>query len=83
MLERGGIREFPFIWFWPDEAPGCVMMTHDVEGAEGARHCDELMRLDEGFQVRSAFQVVPEAPWSSNGDTKQLVAAAPGAAASR
>ena len=37
VLERGGIREFPFIWFWPDGAPGCVMMTHDIEGPEGAR----------------------------------------------
>ena len=36
--------------------------------------CDQLMRLDEGFLVKSAFQVVPEAPWSSNGDTRQLVA---------
>ncbi len=32
VLERGGVTEFPFIWFWPDGAPGCVMMTHDVEG---------------------------------------------------
>ena len=65
MLERGGVREFPFIWFWPDGAPGCVMMTHDVEGPAGAAFCDELMDLDERFGIRSAFQVVPDAPWSS------------------
>ncbi len=59
VLERGGIREFPFVWFWPDGAPGCVMMTHDVEGASGAAFCGELMDLDESFGVRSAFQVVP------------------------
>ena len=47
VLERGGVREFPFIWFWPDGAPGCVMMTHDVEGAGGAGFCGELMDLDD------------------------------------
>lgn len=73
VLERGGAREIPFIWFWPDGAPGCVMMTHDVEGAAGAAFCGELMDLDESFGVRSAFQVVPDPPWSSNGDTGHLV----------
>ena len=73
LLERGGAREFPFIWFWPDGAPGCVMMTHDVEGAAGARFCGRLMDLDEQFGIRSSFQVVPEAPWSSEASTRQLV----------
>jgi hypothetical protein len=73
ILERSGVREFPFIWFWPDASPGCVMMTHDVEGASGAAFCGELMDLDDSFGVRSAFQVVPDAPWASIGDTRQLV----------
>jgi hypothetical protein len=73
VLERSGVAEFPFIWFWPDGAPGCVMMTHDVEGPRGAAFCNELMNLDERFGVRSAFQVVPDAPWATNGDTRRLV----------
>jgi hypothetical protein len=73
LLERGGVREFPFIWFWPDGAPGCVMVTHDVEGAAGSRFCGELMDLDDRFGIRSSFQVVPEAPWSSKASTRQLV----------
>jgi len=73
VLERGGVREFPFIWFWPDEAPGCVMMTHDVEGPDGAKFCSQLMDLDDQFGIRSAFQVVPDAPWSSKDSRKQLV----------
>jgi hypothetical protein len=72
-LERGGAHEFPFIWFWPDGAPGCVMMTHDVEGPAGASFCDQLMDLDDQFGIRSAYQVIPEAPWSSKLLTKQLV----------
>jgi hypothetical protein len=73
VLERGGAREFPFIWFWPDGAPGCVMMTHDVEGAAGARFAGELMDLDDEFGVRSSFQVVPDARWSSGASTKQFI----------
>jgi hypothetical protein len=73
VLERSGIREVPFIWFWPDDAPGCVMMTHDVEGASGAAFCDNLIDLDDQVGVRSAFQVVPDAPWSTNSATRHLV----------
>jgi hypothetical protein len=73
VLERSGAEEFPFIWFWPDEAPGCVMVTHDVEGPAGARFCGTLMALDAEFGIRSSFQVVPDAPWSSPAATGQLV----------
>jgi len=72
-LDRGGLSEFPFIWFWPDGAPGCVMMTHDVEGPAGVAFADQLMDLDERVDVRSAFQVVPDLPRVSRGDTRQLV----------
>jgi hypothetical protein len=73
VLERSGARELPFIWFWPDRAPGCVMLTHDVEGTDGAKFRGQLMDLDDQFGVRSAFQVVPDAPWTSSGATRQLV----------
>jgi hypothetical protein len=73
VLERGGVSEFPFIWFWPDGAPGCVMMTHDVEGNSGSSFCDGLMDLDAQFGVRSSFQVIPDAPWASPEETRQLV----------
>ena len=73
VLERGGVRELPFIWFWPDGAPGCVMMTHDVEGAGGAAFAARLMDLDERFGVRSSFQVVPDAPRVPRGATRELV----------
>ncbi len=73
MLKHGAVEAFPFIWFWPDGAPGCVMMTHDVEGPSGARFASQLMDLDERFGIRSSFHVVPDAPWSSKGSTRQLV----------
>jgi hypothetical protein len=75
LLEQGGLDGLPFVWFWPDGAPGCAMMTHDVEGASGARFCDQLMDLDDRFGIKSSFQVVPEAPWSPWASTMELVGA--------
>jgi hypothetical protein len=50
----------PFIWFWPDGAPSCAIMTHDVEQSAGRDFCETLMGIDESFGIRASFQVVPE-----------------------
>jgi hypothetical protein len=50
----------PFIWFWPDGAHACAMMTHDVEGQDGIDFCDRLMDIDDGYGIKSAFQLIPE-----------------------
>jgi hypothetical protein len=63
-MTRAGVNEVPFIWFWPGGAPGCVMMTHDVEGQTGAAFAPRLMDLDGQFDIRSSFQIVPEARYS-------------------
>jgi hypothetical protein len=60
LLRHLGLERMPFIWFWPDGAPGCVLMTHDVEGPAGRGFCEELMDLDDSFGIKSAFQLVPE-----------------------
>ena len=60
VLKRRGCRALPFVWFWPDGAPSCVMVTHDVEHQGGREFCGALMDLDHAHGIRSAFQVVPE-----------------------
>jgi hypothetical protein len=35
-------------------------MTHDVETAVGRDFCSTLMDLDDGFSIKSSFQIVPE-----------------------
>ena len=50
----------PFVWFWPEGAPACAMMTHDVEGQTGIDFCDALMDIDDSFGIKSAFQLIPE-----------------------
>jgi hypothetical protein len=55
--DKNGI---PFIWFWPDGARGCAIVTHDVETAQGINYSAALMDIDDGFGIKSSFQVVPE-----------------------
>jgi hypothetical protein len=59
-LEAAGAERVPFVWFWPDGASGCVMMTHDVETAVGRDGCADLMDVDDAFGVKASFQIVPE-----------------------
>ncbi len=59
-LRAAGIDRVPFIWFWPDGAPACAIMTHDVETRAGRDFCGTLMDLDESFGIGASFQVVPE-----------------------
>jgi hypothetical protein len=59
-MKSRGVAEVPFIWFWPDGAQSCVIMTHDVETAAGRDFCRSLMSIDESFGIRSSFQLIPE-----------------------
>jgi hypothetical protein len=67
VLESQGVERIPFIWFWPDGAESCVLMTHDVEGKAGREFCSLLMDLDDSFDIKASFQVVP-AGLSGNSD---------------
>jgi len=59
-LKAQGLKEIPFIWFWPDGAQACAVMTHDVEAQAGRDFCDQLMDIDDLYGIKSSFQVVPE-----------------------
>jgi hypothetical protein len=52
--------QIPFIWFWPDGAPSCAIMTHDVEALPGRDFCSNLMDLDDAAGIKASFQIVPE-----------------------
>jgi len=59
-LKSHRVEAVPFIWFWPEGASSCMMMTHDVEAAAGAGFCSKLMDIDDAWGIRASFQVVPE-----------------------
>jgi hypothetical protein len=59
-MRSRNLNRVPFVWFWPDGARSCAMMTHDVETSSGADFCPRLMDLNESFGITSSFQIVPE-----------------------
>lgn len=67
-MKAKGIEKVPFIWFWPEGASGCLMMTHDVETAAGQDFCARLMDLDDSFGIKAVFGVVPEERYTVSPD---------------
>ena len=59
-MKGQGVNDVPFIWFWPDGAKACALMTHDVEAVAGRDFCSRLMDIDDSYGIKSSFQVVPE-----------------------
>lgn len=55
-----GVQKVPFIWFWPEGAPNCLIMTHDVETSAGRDFTPQLMSLDDSYGLKASFQVIPE-----------------------
>jgi hypothetical protein len=50
----------PMIWFWPNGASACATVTHDVEESAGVDFCGPLMDIDDSFNIKSSFEIVPE-----------------------
>jgi hypothetical protein len=59
-MKAQGIHRVPFVWFWPDSAASCAIMTHDVEQLTGRNFCSQMMDLDDSAGIKSSFQIVPE-----------------------
>jgi len=64
LMEAGSVKKVPFIWFWPEGAPSCLMMTHDVETSAGRDFTAKLIDLDEQYGIKASFQVIPEQRYS-------------------
>jgi hypothetical protein len=59
-MQARGFEKIPFIWFWPDGASNCLIITHDVETAAGRDFAPSLMEMDLSHGFKSSFQIVPE-----------------------
>ncbi len=60
ILESSGKDRIPFIWYWPNSAKSCAIMTHDVETGAGQDFCATLLELEKEYGIKSAFELVPE-----------------------
>jgi hypothetical protein len=59
-MRARNVKKVPFVWFWPDGAPSCTIVTHDVETSSGIEFCPRLMDLNDSFGIKASFQIVPE-----------------------
>jgi len=59
-MEVSGVKKLPFIWFWPEGAPNCLIMTHDVETSVGRDFTFNLMDLDDSYGFKASYQIIPE-----------------------
>jgi hypothetical protein len=59
-MKAQDIERTPFVWFWPEGASSCVMVTHDVETKAGVAFGPSLMDVDEASGFQASFQVIPE-----------------------
>ncbi len=63
-VESSPGNRVPFIWFWPKGKSSCAVMTHDVETDAGLRFAGELMDLNDSFDIKSSFQLIPDARYA-------------------
>ena len=59
-LRAQGIERIPFVWFWPNGARACVVLTHDIETEAGRDFCPELLDIDSTFGFKASFNIIPE-----------------------
>jgi glycosyltransferase involved in cell wall biosynthesis len=59
-LRSQSVPQIPFIWFWPEGATSCAIMTHDVETPAGVQASGYLMDREEAHGIKGSFQVIPE-----------------------
>lgn len=59
-LRAQNLEQIPFIWYWPEGASSCALVTHDVETALGTALCPMLMDVNDSYGIKASFQVVPE-----------------------
>jgi hypothetical protein len=72
-MKAGGVQRVPFIWFWPQGAANCLIMTHDVETAVGRDFTSHLMDLDQSYGVKASFQVIPEKRYEVTDEYVKLI----------
>jgi hypothetical protein len=56
-LTAQGKKDMRFCWFWPGSHTAALILTHDVESAEGLRLAVEVADLEEELGFRSSFNL--------------------------
>ena len=72
-LKASRVDRIPFIWFWPDDASSCAIMTHDVETELGRNLCQRLMDINDSFGIKASFQIIPEERYGVSAEFLQSI----------
>jgi peptidoglycan/xylan/chitin deacetylase (PgdA/CDA1 family) len=64
--------ELEFVWFWPGAFRAALMLTHDVESAEGLRLAVEIAGIEEERGFRSSFNIVGDEYPIDHGIVREL-----------
>lgn len=67
-LKAQSVSQIPFVWFWPEGATSCAIMTHDVETEKGVRSSPYLMDMEDRFGIKASFQIIPEQRYEVTND---------------
>jgi peptidoglycan/xylan/chitin deacetylase (PgdA/CDA1 family) len=59
LLDRG-VNAVRFPWFWPEGARAAVILTHDVESADGLANAATIAEWEEHHGFRSSFNIVSD-----------------------
>jgi peptidoglycan/xylan/chitin deacetylase (PgdA/CDA1 family) len=74
-LSTQGAERIPFVNFWPNRKRFAVVLTHDVEGAEGVQRIPHVLAVEQRHGFVSAWNFVAE--WYSlDGSVLEAVRAA-------
>lgn len=68
-LQTNPHKRIPFIWFWPEGKSSCAIMTHDVETTAGLEWTTQLMDINNSFDIKSSFQIIPAARYVVSHET--------------
>jgi glycosyltransferase involved in cell wall biosynthesis len=59
---------------WPDGKKFALVLTHDVEGANGLAKCSQLMRLEQQLDFHSSFNFIPEGKYQVSAELRNALA---------
>lgn len=67
-----GSEKAPLNWSgWPEGKQFALVLTHDVEGAEGLKKCRQVMELEMELGFRSCFNFVPQGEYRVSGEFRE------------
>ena len=72
-MKAQNLDEMPFIWFWPEGASSCAIVTHDVETQAGLGFIPTLMDIDESADIPASFQIVPQKQYLTSRATVDMI----------